>query len=162
MKNKKFDDNEEILNAFDLSKAKTRMKLFLSILLTYSSITYADVPWDIPIENLNKFTDNLYLVNLNTGDTEMIDKHAIFCTDDDGNLAISGTTKVGDGEIMLKVLPDKKVSLLVPDTNDFLKDLINNEAYASCQLWTAHEGEYIYTIERVNNKTSVSSLKEKP
>ncbi len=138
------------------------MKLLLSLLLTYSSVTYAEVKWDIPVEKFGEYTDKIYLMELTVGDTAKIDEYAIFCTNQDGNLALSGTTELGTGKIQLKMLPGKKVSLKVPDANSFLNDLISSEAYAQCQWWTAHKGKYVYTIESINNKKSISSLYKKP
>ncbi len=138
------------------------MKIIILSLVLFSPFSYADVKWDVPVEKFSEYTDTIYIMNLTVGDTARIDIQSVFCTTKNGDLALNGTTEVGSGTIKVKMLPGKKVTIEAPDTNELIKELVLGESYAPCDWWTAHKGKYIYIVDTINGKSSISSLYKKP
>lgn len=133
------------------------MKILILLFLV-SSYSYADVSWDIPVEKFSAATGKIYLSNLLVGDTAKINEYSLFCTTDDGKLAVSGMTETGEGEFLVKLKPGKKIELTVQDPAEFVKMLINDESYALCSWWTADKGKSAIVVESVNGKKSLSGL----
>jgi hypothetical protein len=132
---------------------------YIGLFLFFLTVSaQAEVKWDIPVDKFGEVTGKIYLMNLTVGDEAKIDKYSRFCTTQNNSLAISSTTEVGSGEYLVKLLPGNKLRLQVPDEDEFLKAMVSDESYASCEWWTAHKGQYILIIDNINGKKSISSL----
>lgn len=137
------------------------MRLFIfSLLFSITTILYAEVKWDVPLNELGKLVGETHLIDLKEGASALIETGSVFCTDKDGHLALDGFTQTGSGDIQITLLKDKKISIKIETSsiNDFLTDLVYNESFASCEWWTSHKGKYIFLIDNINGKNSIKAL----
>ena len=137
----------------------SRMKRCIPLIVfLLSTLSLAEVTWDVPIEDFGKITGKVQVYDLEVGDTAKFDPDFGFCTTSDGKLAIDGTTRVGSGNARLKVVPGMKIVIEVDDEKEFLESLIYASAYGECSWWTAHKGKYVRIVDSVNGKNRVSSF----
>lgn len=134
------------------------MKYLSFFLLIITLQTTAEVKWDIPISEFSKYTDDIYLMDLKVGDETTINEYSLFCTTENGNLALNGLTVVGDGDYKVKVVPGGFLELTVPSPKKFLSYLITGDSYAQCSWWTPDKGENLIIISTVNEKESLAEL----
>lgn len=130
----------------------------LAFVFLFCSNAFADVTWDIPIEEYGRLSDTRYLRSLAVGEVAKIDEYAVFCTTDNGDLAISGLSETGEGDYLITRLSNGKVEFSVPDAASFVKELIIGQSFSPCTWWTADRGKYSLVIDNINGKTSLTDL----
>ena len=130
---------------------------FLSLILT-SNLSHSQVKWDVPIEELGDLVKKKYIIDLDIGDTALIETDSIFCKNEHGFLALDGLTQTGSGDLIIKVLEGKKVSIKASAATDFLNYLVWYEAVADCAWLTSHQGKFIFVVDNINNKKSIRAL----
>jgi hypothetical protein len=134
------------------------MRLMLILFCMMSPRLFADVIWDLPIKEIGRIDGRTYAMNLNVGDKSRIKSDVVFCTSNDGLLMLDGLSLVGEGEVVIKILDNRKAELTVSDMEDFLSELAWSESFARCEWWTSHKGKYVVPIDNINGKKSIMEL----
>ncbi|WP_430462629.1 hypothetical protein ACQUQU_07535 [Thalassolituus sp. LLYu03] len=137
-------------------------RLALFIWALSATVVSADVLWDIPVNKIGTITGKLYIKDLTVGDKAKIDKYSLFCTTKNNALAIGGYTEIGDGDYLVQLMPGNKITLTVPDAEEFIKKIFSDESYANCDWWTADKGASSVVIDSINGKNKLSELLKNP
>ncbi|WP_163934940.1 hypothetical protein [Paraferrimonas sp. SM1919] len=138
------------------------LRFAASIVFFIASLANAEVLWDIPLNKIGTVTGKLYIKDLTVGDRAKIDEYSLFCTTNNKTLAISGYTEIGSGDYLIQSMPGNKITLTVPDEEEFLKKIFTEESYANCSWWTADKGASSVVIHSINGKKKLSELLKNP
>lgn len=134
------------------------LKFFFLSLIFITNISHSQVKWDVPIEELGALVNEKHIIDLKIGETAFIENDSIFCTNKNGYLAVDGLTQTGSGDLEITILKDKAISIKVTSETDLLNDLVFYESFADCVWWTSHKAKFIFVIDNINGKKSISTL----
>jgi len=131
-------------------------KILLFIMCFFSSIAQSEIKWNVPFDDLSKYSRNVLVKDMLIGEESRISEYANLCINVKGNLSLDATTEAGDGKTRIKILPGKKIGITISDPDKFLGDLIRGKAYWDC--FTSIKDEHLYEIDNINGIRDLRDL----